>query len=224
MDVGMKKGNEAILIELCGLAGSGKSTTFNSLKIKRENLQFGYPISISRHALFMLLAVICTAKIFIFSGFQGRFWKRYKCIIWLKTMEIALRNRQEVVSKNIIVEQGPIFLQAFLLGFGSNWAPKKCLRLWVDRSLLNWARYFKSVIYLNLSNDMIISRVRTRRKDHRLKDKSDKELQDFIEAYREVYAKILTVYEKSGVEVLKIDSGLCSIEEVAEKSCCIIDS
>ena len=80
-----------------------------------------------------------------------------------------------------------------------------------------WGRILDLVIWIDAPNEILLDRIRTRAKEHRMKNRPSAEVVDFLENYRAAYGAILSGLQSNGkTRVLRIDSGETKPAAIAE--------
>ena len=221
------------IVEIVGPAGAGKSTLFKALqKIEpriigeeppplwnRSYVQF-YLRNMGR--LFPLLVHLPHRE---FKTFSRRI---LVYMIFLTGWHDLLNKKAELVKNVILLDQGPIFMMAYSSIFGPINSQYSRFYEWRTKADYLWANTLNTIIYLDTSNETLISRNRCRQ-DHAIKHisgKSDAEARDFLERYRNVYKQIINRFTTSNdqLRVLWIDTEENSMAMTIDRVISEIDS
>lgn len=195
--------------ELVGLAGSGKSTVSSLLYTKHN----AFNPSVKKGDFSLIFLKYFFSSIFILL--------KTKQIMYLTTFVFykhylqKIRNA-EFIDKNVLFfDQGPIFMATIL----SMEVPK--LKSLLLEELKEISPFFERVIYLEAPNDVLISRIESRKQEHRIKELNSKEQNAFLDTYLKIYEEILAIFASNGVSIQKINTRLnnvCQVKNIIEES------
>ena len=194
---------KSTIYELLGTAGTGKSTTFKLLeKENTYNMHFNVyynknVFSIIKNIPMMTYILIKTRKFQFAKAFLA-----YKLLLEGFLLKTKLNN------KTFIFDQGPIFIIILLI----KEIPE--LKEYFIKDLNKIFLYFEGNIYLNASTETLKVRIKSREQEHRIKDNKEDEQVVFIEEYKKLFDKILTIANNSAVKITYIDTDRFSPEEV----------
>lgn len=205
------------IVEICGIAGAGKTTLFNYLKNKPIDSQFGCQISLFDNFFAIVCEMIKLFPVYARLGIKGLFYERIKSLVYLRLLHSEL-SKNHFQKKIIIFDQGPLFLQAFLLTFGSSFCPKGFLQKWVYNNVSIWNNTLNGIIWLDADQTTLKERVADRDRDHPLKSQAEAEQDKFISGYQDVYDWLISLYEEAGVPVLRISTQKGDVSDTVERT------
>ena len=215
------------IVEICGVAGAGKSTVCRQLKGHFSDAVF--ELQLPRYQRWTMgawealrLCPLCVRLGFdgLFYpdlGFPGMFTYRIRILASLRVLHRTIQSQEHRTTGRIIFDQGPIFCQAFLLTVGSSFQPRDCLRSWIGRNVRDWTNILKGIIWLDAKDGTLVERVCRRDQKHSLKRRSDTERQEFFEGYRSAYNGLISMYEQAGIPVLRISTEEDPVDVTVDK-------
>ena len=95
---------------------------------------------------------------------------------------------------------------------------KKAEKLWRDLYSL-WADSLNMIIWLDAADTELLKRIRSRDKEHIIKNESDEIVFDFLECYRKAYERTIAKLEAnhSTLNILRFDTSQRSTKEIASQ-------
>ncbi len=206
------------VIEILGVAGTGKTTITNELIEISEEFSRGIIPSVRK---------LSTIPFFIISFFKSfplivhlqqqtsrRFSKRE--IAWL----MIIRGWPRILSKDkkkiILLDQGPIFLIASIIGLNPDDHKEKVnIEPW-KYLVKYWSNYLDEIIYLDAYDEDLFLRIANREKDHLVKGKSTIQQQEFIDHNREIFRTLmdLLLLYNPKIKIRKFNTSLSSPQEL----------
>ncbi|NNE97698.1 MAG: AAA family ATPase [Pyrinomonadaceae bacterium] len=94
----------------------------------------------------------------------------------------------------------------------------RSMQRWEKNVLDRWSKMLGTIVWLDAPNAVLIDRVRTRAKNHRMKFKSDGEINEFLTRYRDSYIRTVgRLQERGNLRVLKFDTNERSLESIADE-------
>jgi len=189
------------IVEILGPAGAGKSTLTEALvesdvriaaelppdyrKIKNLPFFLYYsPSLIPTFARFLFVRENHLRKIPLTA--QEMIWMVI-LIGWHK------RIKHQIVKHNkiILLDQGPIFMLAYLNLFGSSIFKNLAAKRWWDRTKRFWSEAIDMVVWLDAPNQILVERARNRSVWHGNKERTDSEAYEFLDQYRGYFEDII---------------------------------
>jgi thymidylate kinase len=189
------------IVEILGPAGAGKSTLTRALVESSANIEDEVPPDYRKlkNLPFFLtysLLLIPTFSRILFSNENrnGRFPLTAQEMIWMVILtgwHKRLKRRIRKNNKVILLDQGPIFMLAYLNFFGSPILKSQVAKKWMDLTKRHWADGLDLVIGLDSSNQVLVERARNRTVWHGNKERTDSEAYEFLDKYRDYFDQII---------------------------------
>ena len=214
-----------VVVEFVGTAGTGKTSLFNELK-KR-----GYPglccadypevWKISSYTFYIkniILLLPTLVRLFInHSGFVKRRELAFMAI--LNGWDEYLDRLTDATNTTILLDQGAIFLIAYLNIWGPRGLWKPNMQGWWDKVFKKWSKTIDLIFLLDASDEILISRINSRTQDHHLKGGNKQISQNWIAKYRSLYNEILDKLASfnQNILIIRINSGEHTIEDILNK-------
>ena len=209
------------IVEVAGLAGSGK-TTLSSLLCREQAFQAGARLE-ARSFRNLLYVVVRGLHLFptVLHLFRPSRWltlEEIKKIVYLEVWHRALTRQGNDSNAVIVVDQGPVFNLATLYGFGPGWLRGKHYEKWWNRLFDQWSEVLHTVVFLEASTDVLVERIKSRQKQHVIKESPEHEMREFLSRYLDAYEHVLSrLTARRHLEVVRIDSGRDSVRAVASR-------
>lgn len=210
-----------MIIELIGLAGSGKSSLADMLTNHHSNIRKGFPPSYydAENIPFFVRNAVTVLPGFISSFFD----KKIKFSRWHHLIYNVLINgwpqilRQEALdhASALLLDQGPIYMMTFeiMFGFGMN-RSNSAVKFW-KRAYHHWAETLDIVVWLDASTELLIERVRARKKWHGIKKSDDIDAFTYMDTCRQTYSSVVSqlITHSPGLKLIKVDTGNNNLDE-----------
>jgi hypothetical protein len=135
-----------------------------------------------------------------------------------------LKARYPTDTSVLILDQGPIYMLAELLRH----CPvnfRTAAPTWWERTCQDWANTLDMVICLDTPDEILLQRVRTRNKNHGIKQNADQWAAEFLAQSRWAQGEVLiSMMEKpSKMKVIPIDTSQSSMDELVQRICCLLE-
>jgi hypothetical protein len=186
------------LVELVGPAGAGKSTLATTLPMQDPNVIQGPNLWGLPRALLAASAVELTPTI-LAAAAAGRPLRGDEMgqMVRIGALRRALERVQQDEHCTVIIDEGAVFGLAWLEVFHP--ADDDAVRAaWRSRERAHWADRLHAVVRLDAADGELAQRIRTRAKQHMMKDCSDAEIQAFMDRFRDCYDDVLTDMSSRG--------------------------
>lgn len=218
----MKTGAASRVVEIVGLAGAGKSTLSHALK--RTNASV-------RLCNFPDVRKISDAPFFLWNGLQislalrnlereqSRKLSRRE-FAWLSILNgWPVRLQKEPRDQFIVLDQGPVYLLTELSEFGPEFLRIESAERFWQRLHSRWAGALDAIIWLEAADADLLKRIRTRDKEHVVKNKSDQAMLAFLNLYRRAYERVILklTMTHSDLKILRFDTSRLSAEETVNQ-------
>jgi thymidylate kinase len=117
----------------------------------------------------------------------------------------------------VFFDEGVVFALAKLRADVRVANMSKAMRRWEAQMIEEWGQILDIVIWIDAPNEILLDRIRSRAKEHRMKEKPADEVFKFLDNYRTAYESVLSQLQANGkTRVLRIDSSETKSEEIAD--------
>lgn len=210
-----------LMVELIGPAGAGKSTLARALRHRDRRILTAARFRVGRldympffvsNALLLLPTILRQSR-------HGRrlAWSEIKMMVYLTAGNRLLRRQASNHAAVVILDQGPVFQLAQLHGFGPENINSEGFEQWWASVLDRWASALDMVIWLDAPDVVLLERVHTRGKWHRVKNESEQEAREFLARYRASYEQMISALTANGgPRVLRFDTAQESLDRMAD--------
>lgn len=201
--------NRAVIVELVGPAGAGKTTLARGVSaidasIKSGLSLWGLPKRRLLRSAITLLPTILGARI-----------KRAPLSAAEMAQMIRLGALRQVVEEEarrhriIILDEGPVFALSWLDMFFAR-TGDDVPAAWRRRMIAQWATLLDVVVFIDATDITLAQRIRTRDKPHLVKDMSDTEIFGFSAGFRRAFERAVGELAQAGhlvVDTLSTETG-----------------
>ncbi|MEO8089578.1 MAG: AAA family ATPase [Gemmatimonadales bacterium] len=204
-------------VELVGPAGVGKSTLSAALLRHWD----AAPGSIwGRPVLPLLGNGIRMVPTFAELCWYARspLWDESRHMVRLRTLHQALQQGAQTGSEAIVFDEGPIFVLAWLRGFGHETMRNGKSEQWWEASLAEWSRMIDAIVVLDAPDTTLAARIRTRSQPHEVKDFSDPAIAAWIARFRIALDWVLAeMTARGGPVIVRLTTDQTPPERAAER-------
>lgn len=212
-----QKLNKSFVAEIIGPAGSGK-TTLSQLLRNGNNVRAGLSVwglpllllFVSAIASLPNLAAFCRQR-------KPLSWEDLKLVIQHNALLRLISREGAKGYRALLLDEGAVFALAKLRAFGDGNAAIDS-EPWMQRLLNKVAPSLDAVIWLDAPDTVLARRIREREKDHRMKDKSDAEIEKHLSLYRGSFERVVNeLRQRNGLKVFRFSTDDLPIEQIAAK-------
>jgi thymidylate kinase len=134
---------------------------------------------------------------------------------WHKLLQKKIHQSNQV----LLLDQGPIFIIAYLKILGSQELFDACMNAWWEKIYNWWKQTIDLVIWLDATDEILYSRINNRLQEHLLKGQSREACLLWLTKYQSVYREIINRISDSNpnLQIVHIDSGRCSVDNIADQ-------
>lgn len=214
-----------VVVELVGLAGAGKTTLSKALIQQDERIQISGDLKLRKvgHLSVFLKQFPFVLPLLLSRGPASRMftWDEIKSLVYLRAWPDVLRRANAMHAQHaqvILLDQGPIFKLATLHAFGPEKLKARDSELWWQRMFEKWAGTLDLAIWLNAPADILVKRINTRQKRHKIKGQNDREAHQFLAQYQASYEHALNqLAAQRRTTVACVDTSQKKIDQVVEE-------
>jgi cytidylate kinase len=208
------------IVEIVGLAGTGKTTLWHALSHRND---FIYPGN------FPDVREIADIPFFLWNGLQissallrlpkhnSRKLTRRE-FAWLSILYgwPGILQKELKKHKVIILDQGPVYLLTETCEFGPEYLREQEADSLRGDFYSRWARTLDTIIWLDASDTDLLCRIRNRDKGHPVKNESVGATIEFLARYRQAYERTISnlATTDKNIKILRINTSQKSAEEI----------
>jgi deoxyadenosine/deoxycytidine kinase len=144
-------------------------------------------------------------------------------IVWMLTLQgwhNRMRESRDHGDRIILLDQGPIFIMTDLYRTRCINLQDRLIKTWWGGVIDHWAQTLDGVVLMDAPNKDLIERIRSRRKWHLMKERSDQDLITFLEDYRLWFERVLAQLsaKNSSLHVIRLNSARLNVSEMVAKT------
>jgi shikimate kinase len=190
-----------LLVELVGPAAVGKSSVLRALAQHDLGCRLGMRLPKYRHV--WSVAALIPTFLALHRSAPGVLWKEMKRMVYLQTLKRAVlleRMRQRAV----VLDEGAVYMLARMRVYGGTSLHSRAFESWWREATEAWARTFDLLVWLDAPDAVLMERLRTRSRYHRMQVASDATIRRFLGTYRAAYADLMISFAaESGLPLLE---------------------
>jgi hypothetical protein len=144
----------------------------------------------------------------------GRGWTagEVRGLVYLQAWRRELANRS---SGTYLLDHGPVFRLASIAAHGPPMARAPVFRRWWTRTAQTWGRLLDGVVWLDAPDAVLLDRIDSRARTHRIRHAEPETARAFLARYRDAYDVVLDLVSQTGTPVLRIDTSTRTPENLA---------
>ena len=215
-----------LVFELVGPAGVGKTAVLRAIARLAPLIRTGVRIDRMRRLPVITwgLLALTPALTDMFFGDARRFWPGLRHLSRLRTLPAEIARAQGSGHRTILLDEGPVFSLGRLSVFHYAATGRGSLARQWSHELARCSTLLSGIVYLDARNDVLAARIRGRPKPHQVKNRSDAEVNEFLDRYRAAYQAILSrLTADRRVQIVEIDTTRATIEQVAAAALTALD-
>lgn len=210
-----------LIAEIVGPSGAGKSTLSGELNNSDARVRAGITIwglsfsLLLKSALASLpsIALLCLER-------RGIRRQEVKQVIRL---EAFYRHLKTLTTRGdakelraFFLDEGVVFALAKLRADGGM-MKSAYAKQWEQKALDRWSEILDAIVWLDAPDALLVERIRSRAKDHRMKFRSDAVIYEFLARYRASYKQVISeLQSRSRIRIIKLQSDNNSLELVTK--------
>lgn len=209
---------QSFVAEIIGPAGSGKSTLTQLLRNK-QTVRAGLSVWGLPLPLLLRTAVLTFPTLLRLYAYPRLRWDDLKLVIQHNALLQLLRRERTAGHAALLLDEGNLFAIAKLRAFGRNVATADSCEPWLQKLVDATAPELDAVIWLDAPDSILAQRIREREKDHRMKNKSDAEIENHLSLYRSSFERVveeLRRRNRDGLKVLRFSTDQLPVEQIAD--------
>jgi thymidylate kinase len=209
----------ALVIELVGPWGAGKSALFHSLLRHDRTAKDAPCVWTLPTPLLIMGGVQMMTNILSLFRTTGRIkWKEGRQLARLRALYQQLTWERRKGARVIIVDEGAAVILSWLRKSAHQAANRLNPAPWWPRIVRQWAKAVDIVVFLDASDPILAERIRRREQRHPLKDSPDGELSRSLGSIRAEYENVLSdLATHPGPTVLAFRTDQTSIASITEQ-------
>jgi shikimate kinase len=211
-----------LIVELVGLAGTGKTTLARALSQRDEKIRVATDLELRKKEhlpIFIGHTPFLLPLFFRRCRSSRRFtWDEIKAMVYLKAWPRVLKAQTTDSHTTILLDQGPVFKLATLNAFGPKSLKSQGFEPWWRSIFEQWACILDVVIWLKAPSAILVERINTRSKRHAIKGKPDREAGKFLRDYQASYQQVLDKLTAQGALTLRqFDTNQAPLEQIVDE-------
>ena len=195
-------GGRAVIVELVGPAGAGKSTLAQGVSAVDSTVRggltlWGLPCARLVESAVALLPTILNVGI----GRSQLRWGELAQMIRLGALRRVV-GQEARKHRVIILDEGPVFVLSWLDVFVKR-NGERVPAAWRRRTVAEWATLLDVVVFIDASDLTLAHRIRARPKSHMVKDRPDSEIFGFSAGFRRAFERAIGELKRAGHVVVE---------------------
>jgi hypothetical protein len=209
------------LVEVAGVAGSGKSSLTRSI-CEDSGFSTGGFIHTRLPSHLLRVARATPRLLPILASDRRRSprmsWPEFKLMVYVTRWRTVLRREMRRRGGVSVLDQGPIYALVRLKAEGKPFTTSPAFEAWWEDMLQIWVAELSTVVWLDASDDVLWRRINGRSQLHKKKGEAVDEGRRFIDTYRRSFEEVLHRMESLGApEVLRFDTEEATAEQLATR-------
>ena len=209
------------IVELAGPAGAGKSTVFRALVARDATIEGRPSLRKREYAGVLASEVLAVARTLVRDrAYLPRVTpEQVRMMAYLQALPRVLERSDPPTSRTMVLDQGPIYLLT------RRSLTNERLGAWRRRVVQTWAPLLDVVVWLDAPDALLVERINTRDKRHRLQGSAEGTALEALAHIRAVYERVLGEFEtgRPSWVVLRFDASVRSADEIAEEVLTALD-
>jgi deoxyadenosine/deoxycytidine kinase len=194
-----------LIAEIVGPAGAGKSTLSTRLNGPGSRVKAGISVWGLPLATILIGSLISIPTIFSLTLHRKRVRvSDLKQVVRLNALHRHVKRKKEDGEDSdfdaLFMDEGVVFALSKLRADNAVQHTKvsDSMLEWERKMIDRWSETLDAIVWLDGPDDLLAERIRTRDKEHRMKDKSEDEITDFLKIYRSSYQDVISELRARG--------------------------
>jgi predicted kinase len=201
-----------LVVELAGLAGSGKSAV--ALALGRLDPQIRARPRVAGPSHLASVPALIPTFVRLHRPFRGVLTKEMKRMLHLHALYRFARGTTG--RGTVVFDEGPIYMLARIVVFGGDNIRSPGFERWWGTTVAEWAATLDAVVWLDAPDEVLAARVHSRRQRHPLQGADDGAVTAFFHAYREAFTEVLDALRVArGPQVWTVATDQASADQTA---------
>jgi thymidylate kinase len=218
----MRRPGVPYLVEITGVAGSGKSTLVRRLCDDLPDARRATFIETRnpRHLAALIGAMPAAAPILLRNLGPGprMNWADVKLLAYATRWDRVLRRTPGYRSGVIALDQGPLYALVRLRAQDRRVGRSAAFARWWERSLARWAPQLGVVVVLDADDALLLERINGRDQAHTTKGRPEEDARAFLARYRSLFEETLERLQRAGgPTVLRFDTGAMTPDAIVKR-------
>ncbi len=183
-----------LIIEIVGLAGAGKSSVLSTLRDRGFDIVYIDAFRQKTNVPFYIASSLSLLPTLVCEWARGTpcSLREMNWMIRLHAMRHILQRQTSRGGATVVLDQGPIHTLVKLRYYDAEISRGPCYSRWRARIIEQWATSLDAIIWLDAPEDILIERIRARKKWHSLKEKSEREAKELLTRSRVIYKEVVS--------------------------------
>jgi hypothetical protein len=209
-----------LLLELVGLAGTGKSSLGKAISHRNENIRLVTPPRKAKYVPFLIRNALNWLPTYIYRYGHTRWftWKEMMLMAHLTMLPTHLKQQSHSHGTVAILDPGAFCWLTELREFGPPIATCQRYESWWSSMFDRWAALVDTIIWLDAPDEILLERIHTRDQWHEVQCMSPAEAVECFARYRKWYGEMISgMMANDSPRVLRFRTDQVSTDQMASE-------